>query len=197
MNLVTSCEPCNSGKGPRQLDDHSVIVKQKRQLDDLNERRLQAEMLCDYRTELKKEPVPELPSVFRFWLHLSKAEPRDSDRDAVEKLLVSAGLRETLHCIEIVTDQYSNAEQAIRMLPRVAAVRRKTKRKPYLRDLLYIRGILRNRLTYVNERMALKLMENAVEGGASTDQIRDASMRVVSWPDWKAAIGALHPQTEG
>ena len=32
MNLVTSCEPCNLGKGARELDDKSVIAKQRVQL---------------------------------------------------------------------------------------------------------------------------------------------------------------------
>ncbi len=46
-NLVTSCWDCNIGKGDRKLDDNTAIEKQKRQLDQLQERREQVTMMLE------------------------------------------------------------------------------------------------------------------------------------------------------
>lgn len=51
-NLITSCFACNSGKGGRALSDHTVLQKQRRQLEELNERRQQLEMMAEWRKGL-------------------------------------------------------------------------------------------------------------------------------------------------
>lgn len=38
INLITSCEPCNLGKGARELSDQTALAKQRAQLDELNQR---------------------------------------------------------------------------------------------------------------------------------------------------------------
>ena len=39
LNLMTSCAPCNRGKGARQLSDDSAVAKQRAQIVELQERR--------------------------------------------------------------------------------------------------------------------------------------------------------------
>lgn len=51
-NLITSCRDCNRGKGKRALQDNAEILKQKDELDVLNKRREQMEMLLEWREEL-------------------------------------------------------------------------------------------------------------------------------------------------
>ena len=48
LNLITSCFDCNRGKSARELSDDSVVVKQKKQLDNLQERRQQLEMMLEW-----------------------------------------------------------------------------------------------------------------------------------------------------
>ena len=48
-NLITSCFDCNRGKSDRELSDDAVILKRKNQLDELQERREQIEMMMDWR----------------------------------------------------------------------------------------------------------------------------------------------------
>ena len=54
LNLVTSCFDCNRGKSDRRLSDDSVITQQQEQLEEINERRLQLEMMLDWRKELSE-----------------------------------------------------------------------------------------------------------------------------------------------
>ena len=62
MNLVTSCESCNGGKSDRQLSDNSVLEKQRQQLQELNVKREQLEMMIQWRDGLKslKEDVVDI-----------------------------------------------------------------------------------------------------------------------------------------
>ena len=51
-NLITSCFDCNSGKSARLLDDNHVVKKQKKSLNELQERRNQIEMISQWREDL-------------------------------------------------------------------------------------------------------------------------------------------------
>jgi 5-methylcytosine-specific restriction endonuclease McrA len=52
LNLITSCFECNSGKSDRTLDDDTVVVKQRQQLEMLQERREQIALMFEWRKEL-------------------------------------------------------------------------------------------------------------------------------------------------
>ena len=52
LNLITSCQECNLGKSNIPLSDNSVLEKQRKQLEDLNERREQIEMLFEWKKSL-------------------------------------------------------------------------------------------------------------------------------------------------
>lgn len=52
LNLITSCFGCNNGKRARLLDDNHVIEKQKKSLNELQERRNQIEMVAQWREDL-------------------------------------------------------------------------------------------------------------------------------------------------
>ena len=67
LNLVTSCEPCNLGKGARELDDHSTLAKQRAQLAELNSRSEQLEMMVQWReglSEIDELEIDALNDVF-------------------------------------------------------------------------------------------------------------------------------------
>lgn len=55
FNLITACSDCNHGKGATRLSDDSSLKKQKKQLDELNEKREQLEMMMAWRQELANE----------------------------------------------------------------------------------------------------------------------------------------------
>ena len=53
LNLVTSCFDCNAGKGPVPLSDNAVIKTQRKQLEDLEERRQQLEAMAEWYESLR------------------------------------------------------------------------------------------------------------------------------------------------
>ncbi|MEO5916314.1 MAG: HNH endonuclease, partial [Luteolibacter sp.] len=52
LNLTTSCEDCNSGKSDRELSDSPVIDKQRAQLEALQERKEQIELMFEWQKGL-------------------------------------------------------------------------------------------------------------------------------------------------
>ncbi len=54
LNLVTSCQDCNLGKGARRINDKTVLEKQRHELEELQQRREQLEMMMQWRDELEE-----------------------------------------------------------------------------------------------------------------------------------------------
>jgi len=69
-NLITSCFDCNMGKKARTLDDNTAMEKRKKQLDDLQERREQLEMMMQWHqglVDIENAVIFELES---FWISI-------------------------------------------------------------------------------------------------------------------------------
>lgn len=197
-NLITSCFPCNSGKGARELDDNAVIEKQRAQLEELNERRLQLEMLLEWREGLRELKSAELDAVSDYWSKHTGYSLTDFGKNKLKKWLKKFGQKEVLEGMDICIEQYCSYEEdeitkdsidkAFDYIPRVLGVRRVEKDKPWIRDLYYVRGILRNRLSYVNEAMCMKLLEDACNAGATIESIREFAKTVPNWTKFREGV---------
>jgi hypothetical protein len=86
---------------------------------------------------------------------------------------------------------------AFDMMPRVAKVMKASEAKPYLPRLFYVRGILRNRLSYINERALMDLMETAVVNGADIDSMEALAKRVSSWTAFRNALEDFLTKEDG
>ena len=80
---------------------------------------------------------------------------------------------------------HASVDKAWKFVPRICACRRRDKDKPHMKDLYYIRGILRNRLSYVNEWKAIKLMEAAFEVGWPNEEIKQYALEVKNWSTFR------------
>ena len=197
-NLITACQPCNAGKGARELDDDSVVARQKRQLDDLNERRNQLEMMMEWREGLLSIEGDKLKIIEKAIGSKSQFVPNDVGKREIAKWLKKYELAEILDAIDTSYLQYLEFEgdevtseswnKAFNAVPGVIRVTRSSREKPYLRDMFYIRGILRKRLSYVNERMVLGLIENAIVADANIESLKRLATRVSSWTQFTNAI---------
>ena len=108
LNLVTSCRDCNLGKGPRLLDDVSVLEKRRAQLEELQERREQIDMMVDWHRSLASEKEHALESASEYWAGLLKEqyELNETGRSRVSKLIRRFGLDEVLGAMDISIAHY-------------------------------------------------------------------------------------------
>jgi hypothetical protein len=56
---------------------------------------------------------------------------------------------------------------------------------PKLRSLYYIRGILRNRLYYMNEDVALRLLLMAVNRKVDIEELKELALWTKNWTEWR------------
>jgi hypothetical protein len=200
LNYITSCSECNAGKGNRELSDETVLAKRKTQLDELQERREQLEMLFEWQRGLEDLEGQALYKVVEFWNDLTVPfSLTDNGISILRKTLKKYGVKEILESMRICIDQYVENNQngdpthesilkAFGYIERVCANRRRFEQKPYLKDLYYIRGIMRNRFTYLNEWKALSLMEKALKAGMDIDEIKSTAIDCRSWSHWRETI---------
>ena len=199
LNLVTSCFDCNSGKGDRTLDDATVLAKRKAQLDDLQERREQIEMVMEWQRgllELKEETVTHL---HEYWQELVPGYYlNETGLTGLRKLVkkysigiimgamsdaVDAGMQNAQGDLDNadVSSMWSNARK-------FAAVNHDEARQPWLKDAFYIRGIVRNRMEYYSPHEAIRLIKMAFENGADAEELKDIAKQVPSWIVWVKAM---------
>jgi len=67
LNLITSCEEYNAGKSDRRLSDNSVLEKQRAQLQQLQERKEQIEMMFRWQKGLVELDDDLTERVAQFW----------------------------------------------------------------------------------------------------------------------------------
>lgn len=210
LNLITSCQECNLGKGPRELSDDSVVSKQQAQLAELNERRLQLEMMLEWREGLEAVRDSGAKALEDAIIKASEGSCwiREKERHEIRKWLRKHALSELLDAVETSFSQYmrvdddgvpddESVDKAFRYIPRIAVTRKSAAGKPYLPDLFYIRGILRNRLHYVDERMCLTLLERAHLAGASIESLRSFARDVRNWTNFRSEIEEFLLENEG
>lgn len=191
-NLITACEPCNQGKGARQLSDDTVIGKQRKQMEKLNDRREQLEMMMQWRNGLNNIEQEKVDAVAEYWEVQAEGHSlNETGIRALSKIIKKYGVEVTLEAIGRSIEQnseynndgeitYDSIEKSFNMVNRIANIITVEKEKPYINDILYLRGILRNRLNIpkevnkqtVKQRMlmgeALKLIEMVYIGYAQT-----------------------------
>lgn len=201
LNLITSCYDCNQGKSDRELSDGTVIQKRKLQLDQLQERREQLDMMMAWQRGLADLEGEALSQLAEYWHDLVGWELNEAGLAQLRKLTRKFSIPELTHAMLAAVDQYSEADErgltresvmlAWSKVGAIAVVTRRCKDKPYLRDLYYIRGILRRRLNYVAEHEVMSLMEGAIESGASTDQLADFARTAGNWHTFRQWVYEL------
>lgn len=187
-NLVTACADCNLGKGARKLSDSSEVLKAKRQLDELNARREQLEMMLQWKEGLANIKEQQIEAVANRFRELSCCEITEIGKRKIKKWIKDFGLNEVYDCVEISCDQYLRAtkghnthqsvEKAFSYIPRIAYTRKQLKEHPEKQEFAYIRGILKNRM-YMNRAEwydSMSIIEEAYILGASIDDLKNAAM---------------------
>lgn len=201
LNLITACEPCNQGKSDRSLDDHSVMKRQRTQLDQLAERREQLEMMLEWRDALESEKTDIVEEVSQRIAERGGFTPNESGKNDIRRWLKQYSLAEILTALDDAFDSYMkwdgdepNAEAwnvAFRKIVNLASINRQSQEKPYLRRLFYVQGILRKRSR--SPRMnCIQALTSFAEDGLPVEVMEQIAKDVSGWEEFdKRADAAL------
>lgn len=203
VNLITSCQDCNLGKGARELSDDTAVVKQRNQLELLQERREQIEMIMEWQRglmDMEQYAVEELVSMWNDLMatrHLNQAGIL-----TVSQLTKKYSIPEIAEAMRIAATQYfeydrdgdvlaASCSKALNKLSGICYVRSVEEERPYIHDLFYIRGILRNTTRDRYLTGCLDAMMSAIDRGVSVEQLRTLAKRADYYENWLRDVETL------
>lgn len=187
LNLTTACADCNSGKGAKKLSDKTLVQKQRKQLQELAERHDQLKMLMDWREELKALQQTEFEIFDNAFADHTNFQLNETGKEKLTKWLKRFSMKELLEALDLSAAQYEEPEKVFQMTVRIAANRGKGDQQPWMKDLYYIRGIIRNR-HYCNEYKAIDLLKQAFFAGIHLEDLKQLALAVRNWSEWRTTM---------
>lgn len=202
-NLVTSCQPCNSGKSDRTLSDQTVVAKAKKQLDQLQERREQLEMLMEWQAGLAGLEQEALDSISDFCNQQMKGYCISAKyREDLGRLVHRYGAESVVEAIAKSAKQYlktngddkghtqESVDEFIYGIGAMCEVGKRTQANPNAREIFYIRGIVRKRLhgKYFLSKEAYNIIDMADSWGVPNQEMRRLTVSARSWSSWRSAM---------
>ena len=200
LNLITACKTCNAGKGPRLLDDDSVVAKRRRQVEELQERREQIAAIMDWHRGLVSvqnaeahaacEYVGDMLSSFGLGLN-------EACRARVAEVVRSVGLQEFLHSCDIAFAKYYDPSEAFQKLGGIAENRKRAKNDPDREGLAYLFGIARRRFGAFQNWQLKTTARVLREAGVEWSWIHDAAKSSDSLHEFRSKTEDLLEQGKG
>lgn len=205
LNLITACQPCNSGKGPRELGDSTELEKQRGQLEELQERREQLDMMLAWKRgllDIDGDSTRELSAV---WSKLVAGYSlNEGCTHHLSGLVTKYGAADVLEAMKIAVDSYlrfggeksgptfESVCKAWKSIAGILWTKKEEASRPYLRDLYRVRYSACKRIPDLDSRSATIALEHAFKAGFSSDQIQLATSNCWSWSAWIHAVEDLY-----
>ena len=187
MNLVTSCWDCNRGKGAKELSDNQIIKKQQEQLAELNEKRMQMEMMLEWRKGLHGLDESSIDAVQDVFRAATKSTFTDQGRVGIKKLIKRFGLNVVLDATQVSLDSYYDKKDEHTLgvvfgkIGGIAYNMTMQKSDPMVPKKNYIRGIVRNRHNIYDEGRLWKMLHAFCIDDENADVISNIAKYAKNW----------------
>lgn len=199
LNLITSCFECNSGKGKHQLSDRDELDKARKQLEELNERRAQLEMMVQWKEGLSNIDETTVESVVRAITANTGLECTNAGRAELKKWIKRFNYQTVFDAIPAAFQKYTgeNFEDCFRNIPKCCKWAIRDREQPELKELFYIRAILRNRfsLGFEQQKNALGILKILLERGYAIEELQRGAKECGSYAEF--VEGYMCPGEEG
>lgn len=206
VNYITACQPCNAGKSDRKLDDSTTLQKQKAQLDELNERREQLEMMMQWRSGLKDINELQIDEAYEAWRSAAPGwSLNDKGMKELRSYIKKYGLGKVLDAIDVAKEQYivvsgdepkATQDSVNKGWGKLGGILAMASMPESERELHYIKGILRNRLSYVPYD-AFKRLKYALEDGVTLDDLRLEAKHARTWSAFESWLVEAREEARG
>lgn len=180
LNLVTSCFDCNRGKRDLKLSDASVVEKQRKQIEELGERRQQLEMMLDWRNGLRSIRNEEYRSVIDYWNNMAEESGctlklNKNGEDTMIKLVRRYGVINVMNAIDVARDNYgmSDREKFETAFSKLSGILYLQDVPEYKRKISYIKGICKNKFHNFDGWRASVLLNEFHQSGGDLDLLKD------------------------
>ncbi len=202
-NLITACKNCNSGKGAIPLSDMSAVEKQRIQMEEINERREQLKLIAKWRDELDNYEAEQVQVAVKEFEKLGSCMVNKYGTKKLTQWVKRFGITTVLDAISVTTRQYlvyndeddgtftqESRDKAFNYIPRICVCTQVCKEKPYMKDLYYIRGILRNRVIFSQYSNAniINALESAHVAGWPIESLKKLASECNNWTAFKSQL---------
>lgn len=173
LNLITSCKECNRGKGKTRLDDNQAIAKQMAQLEELNERREQLEMLIQWKNELMDIRDKEVECIKKYYKQATGRDVTEYEEQTIIKRLTRQfSIPEIFDAMDIAISRYSPA-QALTKIGGICYNRQQNKNDPLYPHKCFIKRVYRNKFRCDPPAALYKFMDDNFELGQELEWFKD------------------------
>lgn len=208
-NLITSCFDCNSGKSDRKLNDDTVVVKQRRQLEEIQQRREQIELMLEWKKSLDSLDSEVGQMVIEYVeSRINPYSITDKGKLGLENHIKKFGVNELLNGIDVGLSKYLKydssgdleQESVEIFLDKLGGIIAVQNMPPIKQKLAYIKGIARNRFSYWDNRKGSIILSYYVQaledyGWAEEKILEDLETEVIkiskeakNWTEWKNVL---------
>lgn len=188
LNLITSCFACNSGKSDKLLSDNSVVAKQKQQLDELNERRQQLEMLLEWKGALADKSY-ELDKVVEYFGKINSWQfsLTEAGVKATTRLLKQHGIEAFIEACDAVTDKYHYLDPEDRW-EKISVVLKYKDASEDTKKKAYVLGIIKNRFGAYRLTEASILIDRCIPLNIDMEALINITKVDRSWAAWRDSM---------
>lgn len=205
LNLITSCESCNSGKSDRRLSDTTVVNVQIGQLKDLQARQEQLEMLLRWRESFIDLQTRIDEAIGAHFIDLSGFHLHKEELKKMSHKATKLGLKTVLDAIEKCCASYLEYDhlgtatdesicKTVNFILAFLKIEEKRESDPHLGTVKYVIGILRNRLTYFgtyNHSRVGELVRTSLDIGVDAEELKRIAARSSSITRWESNMTAM------
>lgn len=208
-NLITAFKDCNCGKTNRTLDDKSVVYKTRKQLEELQERREQLEMMMRWRQVLKdfKEKIVE--ELCFYWQELAPGYTvNENGIKNVKSLMRKYSHDEIVEAMDISAERYLERTQdgvvtneswdiAFDKIGGICHNRKFQRENPHLAMLNHINNIAQKNCGYFNKSVATELLFKSHKLGATSDELMTIARGCRCWTQFYDDLESLMAHLQG
>lgn len=151
LNLVTSCQSCNSGKSDIELSDDSAVKRQQKQIMDMAEKHEQIKLMIEWKESIQNSEDLLVDSVAdligRF---LINKVPNDHGKMLIRKAIKKSSYHAVFDCVNTIYSQSESVDDFSKKWAKGISYAGK-KQDEFSKKINYAKGILRNRFNYLNQ----------------------------------------------
>lgn len=179
LNLITACFECNRGKRNIRLSDDSALSKQRSQLESIQARREQVEMMIRWQRELIDFDCDLLAEFEALWdIAVERLHELDQpQRLAIKKALKQFGFAAVMDSMHIAISQYNDLSYAADKIYGISLNRsREPQDQEESQTFTYCRSVLINRFGAPFFESARTILTKGVGSRVPLDMLRTAAL---------------------
>jgi len=169
LNLITSCFDCNRGKGKRLLKDNDTLIKQKEQLNQLQKKREQIEMMVQWKNELNDVENYFANNISKRFFEQTNIQFSNKAFSTIKKAIDKTSYEIVFDVFNYVISELNNTDIIdgdiiAKKILNKATFNKFLLENPYMKDVFYLRKILINRFNIPKkDYKTLLLLKNRLQ----------------------------------